>query len=398
MATNKPVFRDATYNYFSDFASGDHLDMQGGRVVNLGTPSSAGDAATKAYVDSVVYGLSWKNPVKLVATANIASLSGTPNIDSIATTAGDRVLLTAQSTASQNGIWVVAAGAWSRPADFPTGGDAENTAVWATQGTLYADTAWVCTTDAPAVIDTNNLAFIQFSSATGYTGGDGIILSGNEFSVELDTTPGLQFVGVSPNGKLAVKPDGTTGAIQVTAAGVAIKLNGTTLQIGASGISVKGLPSLFEINGVATSAAVTAANVNLLVDGTSTTPSYVGDIHDHKRVADTVSATADNLSIGDPIYYTTTANTAGKARADTDAKSFVMGLARAAVTSPAAVNYTSSGLIAIGGLTAGSNYYLAPTGGIQATPPGGGNRVVLVGVAKNTTDLMVKIHDFGKKP
>lgn len=397
MATNIPVFRDPA-GYFSDFVSGDHLDMQGGRIVNLGTPTGAGDAATKSYVDSVLYGISWKNPARLVATANVASLSGTPNIDSVATVVGDRVLLTAQTTASQNGLWVVAAGAWSRPADFPTGGDAENTAVWAMEGTTYADTAWVCTTNHPAVIDTNNLTFVQFSSVAGYTGGDGIILVGNEFSVELATTPGLEFIGVSPAGQLAVKADGTTGAIQVTASGVAVKPNGTTLQIGASGISVKGVPLQFEINGVATSTAVTATNVNTLVDGTSTTPSYPGDLHDHKRVADTVSATADSLALGDPIYYTGTANTAGKARADTHAKAYVMGLARAAVTSPAASNYVSSGILAIGGLTAGSTYYLAPTGGITSSVPGAGNRIVMVGVAKNTTDLMVKIHDFGKKP
>lgn len=395
MATNKPVFREAA-GYFSDFVSGDHLDMQGGRIVNLGTPTSAGDAATKSYVDGVLVGLSWKSPARLVAVSNVASLSGTPNIDGVATTVADRVLLTAQSTASQNGIWVVAAGAWSRPADFPTGGSAVNSAVWVAEGTSYADTAWVCTTDL-AVIDTNNLTFTQFASVAGYTAGDGLILVGNEFAVEFAATPGLEFIGASPAGQLAVKADGTTGAIQVTASGVAVKLNGTTLQIGASGISVKGVPLQFEINGVATSTNVTAANVNSLVDGTSTTPSYAGDLHDHKRVADTYTTTADNLTTGDPVYVSA-ANTLGKGRADTNAKAWIVGLVRAAVTAPAAANILTDGLLAVGGLTAGSIYYLGSTGGITASVPGAGNRIVMVGVAKNTTDLAIRIHDFGKKP
>lgn len=52
---------------------------------------------------------------------NVASLSGLLVIDGYQTVAGDRVLLTAQSTASQNGVWVAASGAWTRPADFAHG-------------------------------------------------------------------------------------------------------------------------------------------------------------------------------------------------------------------------------------------------------------------------------------
>jgi hypothetical protein len=51
----------------------------------------------------------------------VASLSGLLVIDGYQTVAGDRVLLTAQSTASQNGVWVAASGAWTRPADFAHG-------------------------------------------------------------------------------------------------------------------------------------------------------------------------------------------------------------------------------------------------------------------------------------
>lgn len=60
-----------------------------------------------------------KKAVRVATTANI-TLSGTQTIDGIAVVAGDRVLVKDQSTASANGIYVVAAGAWSRSTDADT--------------------------------------------------------------------------------------------------------------------------------------------------------------------------------------------------------------------------------------------------------------------------------------
>lgn len=56
----------------------------------------------------------------LVATTGDITLSGTQTIDDIGVVAGDRVLVWQQSTDTQNGIYVVAAGAWSRAADANT--------------------------------------------------------------------------------------------------------------------------------------------------------------------------------------------------------------------------------------------------------------------------------------
>ena len=58
----------------------------------------------------------FKKSVKAATTANI-TLSGTQTIDGIALVAGDRVLVKNQTTASQNGIYDVASGSWTRPAD-----------------------------------------------------------------------------------------------------------------------------------------------------------------------------------------------------------------------------------------------------------------------------------------
>jgi phage-related tail fiber protein len=61
----------------------------------------------------MVQGLEPKQSVRAASTANIATLSGPMTLDGVALVAGDRVLVKDQTTAGQNGIYVVAAGAWA---------------------------------------------------------------------------------------------------------------------------------------------------------------------------------------------------------------------------------------------------------------------------------------------
>src|ERR1700693_1404543 len=53
----------------------------------------------------------------VVSTTNI-TLSGTQTIDGVTVVAGNRVLVTAQSTGANNGIYIVASGAWTSSTDF----------------------------------------------------------------------------------------------------------------------------------------------------------------------------------------------------------------------------------------------------------------------------------------
>lgn len=95
--------------------------------------------------------------VMAVAVTNVASLStSTPVVDGYSLLTGDYVLLTAQSTASQNGIWQVpASGAWTRPAAFPSGGVVYGLRTVAMNGAIYANSAWNLTTPAAGItIDT----------------------------------------------------------------------------------------------------------------------------------------------------------------------------------------------------------------------------------------------------
>jgi len=107
-------------------------------------------------------------PVRALSDTNVGSLSGTTTVDSVSLVADDRVLLTNQTTATQNGIWVVKAGAWQRPDDFGIGQSASMALIAVDEGTTYAEQVWQCTTTLGSdVIGTNNLSFQQISGGGG---------------------------------------------------------------------------------------------------------------------------------------------------------------------------------------------------------------------------------------
>ena len=99
-----------------------------------------------------------KDNVVTVADSNI-TLTGEQVINGVSLVEDDRVLLTAQSDASENGIWLVGSGvygAWSRPSDFNTGDEAAGTWTHVTQGTNYDESVWFCVTNRTCTIDTDD--------------------------------------------------------------------------------------------------------------------------------------------------------------------------------------------------------------------------------------------------
>ena len=161
------------------------FSMNSQKITNLATPTDATDAATKGYVDAARSGLDVKQSVRAATTANIdLSTGGALTIDGVTTQVGDRVLVKDQSTASENGIYVVAANAWSRATDADS--DAEVTAgmfTFVSEGTANADTGWVLTTNDVITLNTTNLAFAQFSGAGQITAGDGLTKTGSTINV-----------------------------------------------------------------------------------------------------------------------------------------------------------------------------------------------------------------------
>ena len=207
------------------------------KITGLATCVADTDGANKAYVDGVAQGLAVKDSAKVATTANI-TLSGTQTIDGVNVAAGDRVLVKDQTSAADNGIWIVAAQAWARADDLDTAANAAGAFVFIESGTTQADRGFVCTSNTgSAVVGTNNLAFTQFSSTGEVSAGDGLDKTGLVFSVDLKANGGLVIESTevavdlsasSITGTLALA-DGGTGS--TTASGARTNLGIPDLEI-----------------------------------------------------------------------------------------------------------------------------------------------------------------------
>lgn len=129
---------------------GDVIGTQGATLISTGAVTD-----TKA-------SLSNKPAVTVVATTN-QTLSGLLVIDGQTTTATSVVLLTAQTTGSENGPWQASAGAWTRPTWYPSGGTTQAFQFITTLirlGTTYRGTTWRMTTSGPITIDTTATTWV----------------------------------------------------------------------------------------------------------------------------------------------------------------------------------------------------------------------------------------------
>jgi hypothetical protein len=188
------------------------FNMNAQLLTNLATPVNDQDAATKLYVDSVAQGLNVKDSCVAATTANI-TLSGAQTIDGVSVVAGDRVLVKNQSTASANGIYVAAAGAWARSVDANLYAELISAFTFVEKGTVNADSGYVCTVDQGGTLGSTPITFSQFSGAGTYIAGTGLTLTGNSFAL---TTP----VAVA---------NGGTGVSTSTGSGANVLSNSPTL-------------------------------------------------------------------------------------------------------------------------------------------------------------------------
>ena len=163
-------------------------------ITNLADPVNTQDAATKGFVEATSQGLDVKDSCVAATTANITistALNNGDTLDGVSLSTNYRVLVKDQSTASQNGIYIVGSSP-ARAADLATGADAAGFFTFVEQGTVNADNGFVCTSNkGSAVVGTNNLTIAQFSGAGQITAGDGLDKSGNTLSVDLKANGGL---------------------------------------------------------------------------------------------------------------------------------------------------------------------------------------------------------------
>jgi len=171
------------------------VNINGQRLTNVGAPSADTDAVNKAYVDAARTGLDVKASVRVATTATI-TLSGTQTIDGVALVAGDRVLVKNQTTATENGLYAVAAGAWVRTADADANSEVSpGMFTFVEEGTVNGDTGWVLTTNGAITLGTTALAFTKFSSAGDILVGVGLLKTGNTIAIDTASGYGMRKFG-----------------------------------------------------------------------------------------------------------------------------------------------------------------------------------------------------------
>ena len=204
------------------------VDVNNSRITSVSDPSSDQDAATKAYVDSVANGLDVKESCSVATTANLAAtynngagtLTATSNgalsIDGVTPSVSDRVLIKDQSTATQNGIYIVTTVGDGSTAFVLTRSPDADTAAELTGGTFFfveqgssnADNGYVATHNGVPTFGTTDIAFAQFSGAGQISAGDALTKTGNQLDVAVDDSS----IEVSADA-LQVKALGITNAM-----------------------------------------------------------------------------------------------------------------------------------------------------------------------------------------
>jgi len=236
-----------------------------GQIRYTGSDTNTQAVATRGYVDSVAAGLDPKASCKVATTANI-TLSGTQTIDGVSCSAGDRVLVKDQSTASENGIYICGSDAWSRSSDMATGSDAAGASFFIEQGTVNGDLGYVCVSDkGSAVVGTNNLSFSIFSGQSNTEAGAALSKTGNRLDVEVDGSS----IEISSDA-LRVKAAGITDSMLAGSISNA-KLSNSTISGIALGSSLNGLTASatggLSLSATYDGSAAVSASINL--DGSS---------------------------------------------------------------------------------------------------------------------------------
>ncbi|MFV0135498.1 hypothetical protein ACLGIH_20140 [Streptomyces sp. HMX87] len=197
------------------------VSLGGQRATNAADPTAPTDLVTKQYADNLRAGIAGvKDPVRVVATANI-DLSNLPaTIDGVTMAANNTFLAAAQTTGTQNGLYTYPGS--GQPATRRTDADAtgeilDGTLVAVAEGTR-AGTQYIQTATPSGPPGAWTQTWVQYTAGgqTYTADGQGLELSGTTFSLELaDATLAKSAAGLTVG--LVTIAKGGTGA--TTAAG-----------------------------------------------------------------------------------------------------------------------------------------------------------------------------------
>jgi hypothetical protein len=171
----------------------------GGNIINDSTRLAKGDSSltyyTPYYINSnfatltdlaaIDVGLIIKDSVSVATTANM-DLNGAETIDGISSFVGMRVLVHKQTDSIQNGIYVVASGAWTRSTDLDTWAKLYRAYCAVSRGTTQGGASYVCGIGSTGTINVNKVWFNIFAAPSSITAGAGLDKTGNQIYVLVD--------------------------------------------------------------------------------------------------------------------------------------------------------------------------------------------------------------------
>lgn len=244
----------ADLTVFGNITSG-QINVTDNKIVGLSTPTLDTDAATKGYVDEMVAGLAWKDAAHLFSNSNVALTGNTATLvidGHDALVAADngvyRIILNAQSTATQNGIYLYTDNGTTytlvRADDAQTPDQLYGASIYVQEGTTYGTSSWVQSNYSATTFD--QLAWVQFSGAALITDGAGLFKSGNTLSVigtadRITVTPDNVDIASNYVGQTSITTLGTVATGQWNAEKISIEKGGTGATTSAAALENLGL-------------------------------------------------------------------------------------------------------------------------------------------------------------
>jgi phage-related tail fiber protein len=296
----------------------------GAHITVTDAPSSGTDAVNRNYVDSNIAGLSWKNAVKAASIEDIdLTTGGLLTIDTVVLLSGNRVLVKNQALPEQNGIYVAAAGAWSRSTDMDQTtpiNEINSAAVFVEKGYVNADYGWTQVNNITTLGD-DPILFTQFNGAANITAGIGLLKTGNvldinlgagivqlptdEVGVDLYSTGGLMTTvdgtasSTSTNSQLSLTKVGTAGTYKSVTTDAYGRITAGTNPTSLSG---------YGITDAAPIASPTFTGTPTLPTGTIATTQTAGN--NTTAVATTAFVTTAVTTVGYQFFTATASQTA----------------------------------------------------------------------------------------
>ncbi len=179
------------------------VDCMGSQLQNIADPVAPGDAVNKRFLDQYVSGIIVRASVVAASapSQNIDLTRAVPSLDGTTLIPGDRILLTRQTNAAENGAYVITSqGYATRASDMPLNASAAKYYFFVSSGVTQAGLGYMCiNSSGQDVVGTSNLTFtVYISSAPG----SHTASVAETCAVQLSTQSGLQV----RNGKLSIDP------------------------------------------------------------------------------------------------------------------------------------------------------------------------------------------------